>query len=59
MSKECPICFGMGMIEHKRCNGMGCSGCIDGELICNRCSGFGSVDGEASNDMPINDEEMA
>jgi len=54
MSKECPSCFGMGTIEHKRCHGCGCDGCEDGELVCNKCDGLGFINEDGTKqDDPI------
>lgn len=59
--KQCPTCFGMGMLEHFRCHGSGCDGCIEGEIICPKCNGFGIVDAssaKATNDLPVDDEDL-
>jgi len=56
--QECPACYGMGTIEHARCRGMGCDGCEDGELICNKCNGFGFTNGNYDDEIDsINDED--
>ena len=56
--QECPACYGMGTIEHARCRGMGCDGCEDGELICNKCNGFGFINDYDDDEIDsINDDE--
>jgi len=50
---ECPICHGIGTVEHNRCHGRGCDGCENGELVCMKCDGLGFVcDGN------VEDEEL-
>ena len=58
--RECTTCFGMGMLEHFRCHGRGCDGCIEGEIVCPKCKGFGYLDSsaiKATNDLPIDDDD--